>query len=168
MFYPYSIKINKCSGSCNGINDPYAKLCVPDIIQNINVKVFNLMQRLNETRYIIWHETCKCMCRLTSSICNSKQIWNEDKCRCECKEDLIDKVLCDKGYIWNPSDCQCECDKLHGIEEYLDYKNWVCRNSLVDKLFEECANVIDGNKIYNEILNTTSSDECASCTLYVV
>ena len=123
MFYPCSIKINKCSGSCNGINDPYAKLCVPDIIQNINVKVFNLMQRLNETRYIIRHETCKCMCRLTSSICNSKQIWNEDKCRCECKEDLIDKGLCDKGYIWNPSDCQCECDKLHGIEEYLDYKN---------------------------------------------
>ena len=26
-FYPYSIEINKCSGSCNNINDPYAKLC---------------------------------------------------------------------------------------------------------------------------------------------
>ena len=29
VFYPFSIKINKCSGSCNNINDPYAKLCVP-------------------------------------------------------------------------------------------------------------------------------------------
>ena len=28
LFYPYSIKVNKCSGSCNKINDPYAKLCV--------------------------------------------------------------------------------------------------------------------------------------------
>ena len=37
VFYPYSIKINTCSGSCNNINDPYAKLCVPDIIKNINV-----------------------------------------------------------------------------------------------------------------------------------
>ena len=30
VFYPYSIRINKCKGSCNTINDPYAKLCVPD------------------------------------------------------------------------------------------------------------------------------------------
>ena len=50
----------------------------------------------------------------------------------------------------------------------MDYENCVCRNSLVDKLVEECANVIDENKIYNEILNTISSDDCASCTLYVV
>ena len=53
VFYPYSIKVNKCSGSCSNINDPYAKLCVPDITKNINVKVFNLMSRINETRQII-------------------------------------------------------------------------------------------------------------------
>ena len=43
MFYPYSIMIDKCKGNCNTINNPYAKLCVPDTIKNINVKVFNLM-----------------------------------------------------------------------------------------------------------------------------
>ena len=43
VFYPFSIKVNKCSESCNNINDPYAKLCVPDVVKNINVKVFNLM-----------------------------------------------------------------------------------------------------------------------------
>ena len=47
IFYPFSIKINKCSGNCNNINDPYAKICVPDIIKNLNVKVFNLMSRIN-------------------------------------------------------------------------------------------------------------------------
>ena len=52
MFYPYSITINKCKGSCNTINDPYAKLCVPDTIKNINVKVFNLMSRTNEKRHL--------------------------------------------------------------------------------------------------------------------
>ena len=51
MFYPYSIKINKCKGSCNTINDPYAKICVPDQIKDPNVKVFNLMSRTNETRH---------------------------------------------------------------------------------------------------------------------
>ena len=37
-----------------------------------------------------WHKTCKCECRLDASVCNNKQRWNNDKCRCKCK-DLIDK-----------------------------------------------------------------------------
>ena len=52
MFYPYSIRINKYKSSYNIINDPYAKLCVPHTIKNINVRVFNLMSRTNETRHI--------------------------------------------------------------------------------------------------------------------
>ena len=93
-----------------------------------------MMSRINETRQIIWHETCKCVCRLTSAVCDNQQIWNEDKCRCECKEDLVNKMVCGKGYIWNPSNCQCECDKSCDIGQYLDYRSSVCRNSLVDKL----------------------------------
>ena len=121
IFYPYNIKISRCKGSYNTINDPYAKICVPDQIKNTNVKVFNLMSITNETRHIKWHKTCKCKCRLDASICNNKQRWNDDKCRWECKE-LIDKGMCDKGCIWNPSNCECECDKLCDIGEYLDYK----------------------------------------------
>ena len=73
VFYPDSIKINKCGGSYNNINNPYAKLCVPDIVENINVKVFSLIQRINETRHIIWHKTCKCICRLSESVCNRRK-----------------------------------------------------------------------------------------------
>ena len=73
VFYPFSIKTSKCSGSCNNINDPYAKICVPDVIKDLNVKVFNLMSRTNETRHIEWHETCKCKCRLDASVCDNKQ-----------------------------------------------------------------------------------------------
>ena len=51
-FYPFSIKTSKCSGSCNNINDPYAKICVPDVVKELNVKVFNQMLRTNETRHI--------------------------------------------------------------------------------------------------------------------
>ena len=167
VFYSYSNKLNKCSGSCNSINDPYAKLCVPDIIKNINIKLFNLMSRINETRQIIWHETCKCVCGLTSAVCNSRQIWNKDKCRCKFKEDLINKIVYDKGYIWNPSNCACECDKSCGIGQYLDNKRFVCRNSLVDKLVEECTNVTDGDAIYNKTL-TAASNDCSSCTLYIL
>ena len=128
MFYPFSIKVNKCSGNCNNINNPYAKICVPDIVQDLNVRVFNLISRNNETRHIKWHKTCKCIYRLDKIICNSKQRWNEDKCRCECKE-LIDKGACDKGYFWNLRNCECECDKSCNIGEYLDYSNRKCRKS---------------------------------------
>ena len=114
-FYPYSIKVNKCSGRCNNISDPYSKLCVPDVVKN-NVKVFNLISRTNETRHIEWYETCKCKCRLDASVCNNKQRWNNDKCRCECKE-LIDKGTCEKGFIRNPS--KCEFDKSCDVGEYL-------------------------------------------------
>ena len=73
VFYPFSIKTSKCSSSCNNINDPYAKICVPDVAKDLNVKVFNLMSRTNEKRDIKWHETCKCKCRLDASVCNNKQ-----------------------------------------------------------------------------------------------
>ena len=33
IFYPFSIKISKCSGNCNNINNPYAKICVPDTVK---------------------------------------------------------------------------------------------------------------------------------------
>ena len=56
-FYPYSVEGNICSSSCNKIVDPYVKLYVPGVVKNINVKVFNLMSRTNETRHIEWDET---------------------------------------------------------------------------------------------------------------
>ena len=43
------------------------------------------MSRNNEARQLKWHETCKCICRLDKVISNSKQRWNEHKCRCKCK-----------------------------------------------------------------------------------
>ena len=51
VFYLFSIKVNKCRRSCNNINDPYAKLCVLDVVRNINVKVFNLMSFSNQTKH---------------------------------------------------------------------------------------------------------------------
>ena len=85
VFYLFSIKTSNCSGSCNNINDPYAKMCVPDVVKNLNVKVFNLMSRTNETRHIEWHETCKCKYRLNGSVCNNRKRWNDNICRCESK-----------------------------------------------------------------------------------
>ena len=90
VFYPCRIKTSECSGNCNNNNDSYVKICVPDVVKDLNVKVFNLMSRTNETRHIKWHETCNFICRLDTIVSNNKLHWNNDKCQCECKE-LIDK-----------------------------------------------------------------------------
>ena len=66
-FYPCSVKISKFSGSCNNINDPYARMCISDVFKNINHKVFNQMSKTNEKL----HETCKCKFRLDASVCNN-------------------------------------------------------------------------------------------------
>ena len=49
--YPYNVLVNKCSGSCNTLDDPMAKLCVPSIIKRINMKVYNFLMMLNELMY---------------------------------------------------------------------------------------------------------------------
>ena len=86
VFLPFSIETSKYNGSCNNINYPHAWICVPGVLKNFNVKVFHLMSTTNETRFIEWHETCKCECKFRANVCNNKQRWNKYKCRCECKE----------------------------------------------------------------------------------
>ena len=174
IFHPFSVKINRCSGNCNSINDPYPKICVPNIVKNLNFKVFNLMSRTNETRSIKWHETCKCICRLNKIICNNKQRWNKNKCRCECKE-LIDKGVCDKGFIFNPNNCKCECDKSCNNSQYLDYLDCKCKKKIIDLIVEKLSMSIeyddDKTKIVNitdnktKIVNKTVEN---SCKVYII
>ena len=123
VFYPFSIKTSKCSGSCNDINYPHAKICIPDIVKNLNVKVFNLMSRTNETRHIELHEACKCEFKFGENVCNNKQRWNKDKCRCECKK-LIDKM-----YLMKDLCGILLTDKSCDVGEFLDYEKCKCRKN---------------------------------------
>ena len=114
------------------------------------------MSRANETRHIKQHEMCKCKCRLDASVCNNKQHWNDDKCRCEVKNRLI-KVYVIKDLFGSQQSCD--------VGEYLDYKNCKCRKKLADKLTEECTEDIDEVKIARENKHTS---KCSSCILYIV
>ena len=150
LFYPYNVLVNKCRGSCDTLNNPMAKMCVPYIIKRINMKVYNFLLRLNETRNVLWHESCKCVCRLNSSVCNSKQIWNSDTCRCDCHEDFAGIIGCDKGYTWNPSTCECQCDMWCKPGQYLDHKNCICKNKLIGRVIAECTSIINETMINNK------------------
>ena len=133
--------------------------------KKLTFKVFNLRSRTNETRFIEWHKTSKCGCKFGANVCNNKQRWNKNKCKCECKE-LIDKGVCDKGFIWNPSNCECECDKVCDISEYLDYEHCKCRKKLVAPITDECTETIEGVKLAKITLaENESSYKCSSCAV---
>ena len=150
LFYPYNVLVNKCSGICNTLDNAMAELCVPSSIKRKSMKVYNFLVRLNETRNVLWHESCKCLCKLNSSVCNNKQIWNSDTCRCDCNEDFAGIISCDKGYIWNPSTCECQCDMWWKPGQYLDHKNCICKNKLIGGVIEECTSVINETMINNK------------------
>ena len=78
---------------------------------------------------------------------------------------MIDKGVCDKGYAWNPSNCECECDKSCDFGEYLDYENCKYRKRLVDKVVEECNEIVEETKLVK-----IKSIKCkhSSCVLYIV
>ena len=149
LFHWYNALVNKCSGSCDTLDNPMSKMCVPKIIKNVNMKVYNFLMRLNETRNVLWHESCKCVCRLNSSVYNSKQIWNSDTCRCDCHEDFAGIINCTKGYTWNPSTCECQCNMWCKTGQYLDHKNCICKNKLAGRPIEGCTSVINETMMNN-------------------
>ena len=65
-------------------------------------------------------------------------------------------------YIQNPSICECECDNSCDVVEYLDYENCKCRKRLVDKVVEECNEIVQEVKTLDK-----NEDKCSSCILYI-
>ena len=157
LFYPYNVQVNKYSGSCKTLDNPMSKICVPKITKGVNMQVYNFLMRLSETRNVLWHESCKCVCKLNSSVYNSKQIWNSDTCRCDCNEHFAGIISCAKGCMWNPSICECQCDKWCKPGQYLNHKNCVCKNKLIGRVIEECTSVINETMINNKD-NTTNNN----------
>ena len=72
LFNPFTVSIYKCGGICNATIDPYAWIWVPKV-KIMNVKVFDLMSRINKTRFLVGHESCECKCWSNESVCNSQQ-----------------------------------------------------------------------------------------------
>ena len=167
LFYPYNVLVNKCSGSCNTLDNPMAKFCVPNIIKRINMKVYNFLMMLNETRNVLWHESCKCVCKLNSTICNNKQIWNGDTCRCDCNEDFTDIINCTKGYSWNPSTYECQCDTWCKPGQYLDHKICIWKTKLTGRLTEKCTSVINETMINNDTIKSSSLERNTIWNVFV-
>ena len=64
---------------------------------------------IKESRTLTKHISCKCECKFNSKKCNSNQKWNNNKCRCVCKNPK--EHHCKKDYFWNPATCSCKNGK---------------------------------------------------------
>ena len=164
LLYPHNVLVNKCSGSCNTLDNPMSKICVPKVIKNVNIKVYSFLMMLNETRNVLWDESCRCVCKFSSPVCNIKQIWNSNTCRCDCNEDFAGIINCTKRYTWNLSTCECQCDKWCKPGQYLDHKNCVCKNKVVGRLISECTSIINETMMNN---NNYDNDNDYNAITYV-
>ena len=104
FYYPFTVKLDRCAGSCNTITDLSNTVCVPNKTKDLNLSIFNLITGINELKTLAKHILWKYNCKLDGTKCNSNKWWNNDKCQCECKKDHI----CEKEYVWNSATCNCE------------------------------------------------------------
>ena len=106
-YYPFMINLDKCNGSCNVIDDLSTEIHFPTKTKSVNVKVFNIIIRINEAKTLAKHNFCDCKWNFDCTTCNLNQKWNNETCQCECKN----YYTCKKDYSWNLSLCICENDK---------------------------------------------------------
>ena len=74
MTFPYKIKVDKCVGSCNDVENLYFKVFLSNVAKNISVKTFDLIiSRKTTLENVSFHQSCKCGCLLDEKVCNNKQ-----------------------------------------------------------------------------------------------
>ena len=114
--YPFLVSLARWNRNCNTVHDPSRRIYVPHKIEDVNLNVFTMIARLNESKTLkktyFMYRRCKCDCNK----CNVNQKWNNCKywCHCASKED----------YVLDLSICVCE------IDEYLE--NYVYMKSLTN------------------------------------
>ena len=79
-YYPFVVKLDKCVGSWNTLNDLSEKICVPNKTEDLSLSMFIMITGINELKTLAKHIWWKCKCRFDGRKCNSDQWWNNDKC----------------------------------------------------------------------------------------
>ena len=109
--YPFSVKLDRCIGSFNTLNDLSNEVCVQNKTEDLYLSMFNMITGINESKTLTKDDiSFECKCKFDRRKCNSDKWWNNNKCLCECKKHYI----CEKDYVWNPATCNCENGKNLG------------------------------------------------------
>ena len=90
-YYPFTVKLDWCVGSCNTLNDLSNKVCVPNKTEDLNISLLNKIRGINESKKLTKHKSCECKCQFDGTKSHSNQWWNNNKCHCECKKHICEK-----------------------------------------------------------------------------
>ena len=55
-YYPFVVKLGRCIGSCNILNDLSSILCVPNKTEGLNLSMFNMITERNESKTLTKHK----------------------------------------------------------------------------------------------------------------
>ena len=72
-YHLFMISLYKCNRNYNTVDDLYIKSCVHSKIKDEDVKVFNMMTRINEAKTLVKHISCDFKCKFNNTTCNSNQ-----------------------------------------------------------------------------------------------
>ena len=131
-YYSFSVKLDRCDGSCNTLNDLSNKLCVLNKIEKLNLSVFNMITGINKSKILTKDISCKCKCKFDKRKCNSVQWWHSDKCWWE----FIKNHICETDFLWNPATCNLVsiidkiiCDEIINTEQKILMKKYSFSNT---------------------------------------
>ena len=146
-YYPFAVKLDRCVGSWNTLNDLSNKVSAPNKIEDLNLSELKTLK--NELNTLTKDISCECKCKFDERKCNSNQWWNNNRCLCECKKNHI----CEKDHIWNPSACSCKNGKY--LASIIDVSLITC-DKIIDADVEAESN--DEAKSNNEETKTVSTN----------
>ena len=142
-YYPFMVNLDSCNGSCNTLDVTSGRVCVPNKTEEISLNVFDMITRINESKTLPKHISCKCKCKFDSRKFDSNRNCNKDKCRCKNPT----KTLCvQTNYIWYPSSCTCEngkylesiiADSLITCDEIIEVTKTVLTKLFQQKLLQQ-------------------------------
>ena len=72
-YYPFAVKLDRCVGSCNTLNDLSNKVCIPNKTEDLNLSVFNMITGINESKTLTMYVSCECKCKFNETKCKSNQ-----------------------------------------------------------------------------------------------
>ena len=73
LYYPFAINLDRCMASCNNLNDLPNRICVPNKMEDLNLSVFNMITRINQSKILTKHISWKCEFKFDHKKCNSNQ-----------------------------------------------------------------------------------------------
>ena len=77
-YYPFAVKLDRCIGSCNTLNNISNKVLVQNKTEDSNLSVLNTITGINESKILTKDISCECKCKFDGTKCNSNQ-WSKDK-----------------------------------------------------------------------------------------